>query len=272
MFMNKALIPVEMTLASNIALRYACQKSDIIGVGLQPIHIEEPDHKSHSSETGWIRKSWESGLKQAGMEQVRQILQNEELDCFIMPQPIVEVGDRADILLRELRLGGYNLFIEGEISNFNTGEFRKKLRSKLYRKMPCPVLVVKNIIKSDRVAIVVDSRTDLQSMIDQFCGLLPDKQIDFDLCVYSLDDFSQEKQPEDIIKSAKTILAGHGQTPQRAFTLLTAPEKAAPSLHDYGMIVSAVDRNSTRKSPLIEVLARVSSPLFLCWTYSAGRS
>ncbi|WP_415718950.1 universal stress protein [Maridesulfovibrio sp.] len=269
--MNKALIPVEMTLASNIALRYACQKSELLAIDLQPIHIEEPDHKAHSSQTGWIRKSWESGLKQAGVEQVRRVLQNEELDCFIMPQPIVEVGDREDILLQELRLGNYRMFIEGEISNFNTGEFRKKLRSKLYKKMPCPVLLVKNIIKSDRVAIVVDTDTDLKSTIGQFCGLLRNRKIDFDLCVYSLDDFSRETQPEDIIRTAGELLAEHGRAPQRSFTLLTAPEKAVPSLHDYGLIVSAVDRNSARKSPLIEVLARVSCPLFLCWTYSAGR-
>ncbi|WP_432734863.1 universal stress protein [Maridesulfovibrio sp. FT414] len=270
--MNKALIPVEMTLASNIALRYACQKSEILGIGLQPIHIEEPDHKAHSSETGWIRKSWESGLKQAGMDQVRQILLNEDLDCFIMPNPIVEVGDREDILLQELRLGDYDLFVEGEISNFNTGEFRKKLRSKLYRKMPCPALVVKNIIKSNRMAIVVDSRTDLESVVDQLCGVLQQRKIDFDLCVYSLDDFSHELQPEDIIGKAKALLAKRGQVPKRAFTLLTAPEKAALEFHEYGMIVSAVDRNSTRKSPLVEVLARVSCPLLLCWTYTSGRS
>jgi len=270
--MNKALIPVEMTLASNIALRYSCLKSKVLKIGLQPIHIEEPDNKAHSSETGWIRKSWESGLKQAGMEQVRRILQNEELDCFIMPQPIIKVGDREDLLLQELRIGDYELFIEGELSNFNTGEFRKKLRSKLYRKMPCPVLVVKNIIKSDRVAMVVDSRTDLEALIPQFCALLQEKEIDFDLCVYSLDEFSQELQPEDIIQKATKILAENGLTPQRSFTLLTAPEKAALSLQEYGMIASAVDRNSTRKSPLIEVLARVSCPLLLCWTYTAGRA
>ena len=269
--MNKALIPVEMTLASNIALRYVCQKAELLAIGLQPIHIEEPDQKAHSSQTGWIRKSWESGLKQAGTEQVRRILQNEELNCFIMPKPIVEVGDREDILLQELRLGNYKIFVEGEISNFNTGEFRKKLRSRLYRKMPCPVLFVKNIIKSDRVAIVVDSSTDLKSTIDQFCGLLQNRKIDFDLCVYSLDDFTREIPPEDIIKTAVDMLAEQGQTPQRSFTLLTAPEKAVPSFNEYGLIVSAVDRSSSRKSPLIEVLARVSCPLFLCWTYSAGR-
>lgn len=263
---------MEMTLASNLALRYACQKSEILGISLQPIHVEEPDHKAHSSETGWIRKSWELGLKQAGLEQVRQILQNEELNCFILPQPIVEVGDREDILLQELRMGDYDLFIEGEISNFNTGEFRKKLRSKLYRKMSCPVLVVKNIIKSNRVAVVVDRRTDLKSMINQLCGVLRDRKIDFDLCVYSLDDFSEEVQPEDIIKEAKDLFAEKGQIPRRTFTLLTAPEKAAPSFQEYGLIVSAVDRSCTRKSPLIEVLARVSCPLFLCWTYTAGRS
>lgn len=269
--MHKALIPIEMTLASNIALRYACQKSGILATSLQPIHIEEPDNKPHSSQTGWIRRSWEAGLKQAGLEQVRSILENEKLDCSILPRPIVEIGDREDKLLEELRLGDYDLFIEGEISNFNTGEFRRKLRSKLYRKMPCPVLMVKNIIQSDKVAIIVDSKSDLDELVSRFCRLLPDKKMDFDLCIYSLEDPDEEIQPEDIIAECKKLLNKEGYTPSRSYTLLTAPGKSASSLQGYGLMVSAIDRNSTRKSQLIELLARVSCPLLLCWTYSVRR-
>ncbi len=262
---------MEMTLASNIALRYACHKSKIIAAGLQPIHIEEPDNKPHSSQTGWIRRSWEEGLRQAGREQVRNILESEKLEGCIPSRPIVKIGDREDSLLEELRLGNYDLFIEGEISNFNTGEFRNKLRSRLYRKMPCPVLMVKNIVQSDKIVLLVDSRTDLENLVDRFCAFLREGEIDFDLCVYSLDDVSQEVQPEDIMARCKDLLQEHGRTPGRSFALLTAPETAGHSLREYGMLAASVDRRSSRKSPLIEVLARVSCPLLLCWTYSTGR-
>ena len=269
--MLKALIPIEKTLASNIALRYACQKSKIITMTLQPIHVEEPDEKPHSSQTGWIRRSWEEGLKQAGEEEVREILSSEELNCYVQPRPIVTIGERSDKILEELRMGNYNIFIEGELSNFNTAEFRKKIRSKLYKKMPCPALLVKNMIQSDKVLLIVDPKSDLESLTDQFNNLLTNKESEFDLCLYSLDDLNQGDFPDDILGDCTKLLNKYGLKPGRAFTLLCAPEVAAVSLKGYGLIVSAIDRKSSRKSHLTEVLARVSCPLLLCWTYSNRR-
>jgi hypothetical protein len=265
MDMLKALVPVEMTLASNVALRYLCQKAEMLGIGLQPIHVEEPDHKPHSSETGWIRKSWESGLKQAGLEEVQRILQNERLECFVMPNPIVRVGSREEEILSELRLGGHDLFVEGEVANFNTNEFRKRLRSKLYRQMPCPALIVRNMIYSNHIAITLDEKTDMNHLADTFCHLFADRKIDLDICAYAMDDLNQSPHPEELLSEAKGIMTQRGFTPLKTFSLLGSPESAAKSLHDYGMLVVNINRKSNRKSPLTEVLGLASNPILFCW-------
>jgi hypothetical protein len=265
MDMLKALVPVEMTLASNVALRYLCRKAELLGIAVQPVHVEEPDHKPHSSETGWIRRSWESGLRQAGLEEVQRILNSERLDCFILPNPIVRVGDREDTLLEELRIGGYDFFVEGEVANFNTGAFRKRLRSKLYRQMPCPVLLVRNMIQSDRLALVLDEKTDVESLVSRFHRLFGGRDVDFDLCAYAMDDLRQDPHPDELLSEGGELLGKLGYKPARAFTLLGAPETAARSLGDYGMIVAHMDRKSNRKSPLTEVLGLVSSPILICW-------
>jgi nucleotide-binding universal stress UspA family protein len=265
MDMLKALVPVEMTLASNVALRYLCRKAEMLGIAVQPVHVEEPDHKSHSSETGWIRRSWESGLRQAGLEEVQRILNSEKLDCFILPNPIVRVGDREDTLLEELRLGGYDFFVEGEVANFNTGAFRKRLRSKLYRQMPCPVLLVRNMIQSDRLALLLDEKTDVESLVARFHHLFGGRDVDFDLCAYAMDDLHQNPHPDELLSEGGEILGNLGYKPARAFTLLGAPETAARNLGDYGMIVAHMDRKSNRKSPLTEVLGLASSPILICW-------
>jgi hypothetical protein len=227
--------------------------------------VEEPDHKPHSSETGWIRRSWESGLRQAGLEEVQRILNSEKLDCFILPNPIVRVGDRDDTLLEELRLGGYDFFVEGEVANFNTGAFRKRMRSKLYRQMPCPVLLVRNMIQSDRLALVLDEKTDVESLVGRFHHLFAGRTVDFDLCAYAMDDLHQDPHPDELLSEGAELLGRLGYTPARSFTLLGAPETAARSLGDYGMIVAHMDRKSNRKSPLTEVLGLVSSPILICW-------
>ncbi|WP_207261407.1 universal stress protein [Desulfovibrio sp. Huiquan2017] len=265
MDMLKALVPVEMTLASNVALRYLCRKAELLGVAVQPVHVEEPDHKPHSSETGWIRRSWESGLRQAGLEEVQRILNSEKLDCFILPNPIVRVGDREDTLLEELRLGGYDFFVEGEVANFNTGAFRKRLRSKLYRQMPCPVLLVRNMIQSDRLVLLLDEKTDMESLTARFHHLFNGRAADFDLCAYVMDDLRRGPHPDELLAEGRDRLGRLGHEPARALTLLGAPETAARNLGDYGMIVAHLDRSSNRKSPLTEVLGLVSSPILICW-------
>ena len=265
MDMLKALVPVEMTLASNVALRFLCRKAEALGIAVQPIHIEEPDNKSHSSQTGWIRKSWESGLRQAGLEEVQRILKSEKLDCFVMPNPIIRVGDREDNILEELRIGGYDLFVEGEVSNFNAGEFRKRLRSKLYRQMPCPVLIVRNMVQSDRVALVVDEKTDVERLVDSFIRYFDGSGVDFDLCSYAMDDLGSDPHPEELLAEAKALLEQRGFIPAKAFSLLSGSGPAAQVLHDYGLIVANVDRKANRKSATTEVLGLVTSPLLLCW-------
>lgn len=265
MDMLKALVPVEMTLASNVALRFLCRKAESLGIAVQPIHIEEPDNKSHSSQTGWIRKSWESGLRQAGLEEVQRILKSEKLDCFVMPNPIVRVGDREDNILEELRIGGYDLFVEGEVSNFNSGEFRKRLRSKLYRQMPSPVLIVRNMVQSDRVALVVDEKTDVEHLVARFVRFFEGSKVDFDLCSYAMHDLGGDPHPDELLVEAKELLERQNFSPAKTLSLLSGPAAAAQVLYDYGLIVANLDRKASRKSAMTEVLGLVTSPLLLCW-------
>ena len=262
--MQKALIPIELNLASNIALRYACAKSKIMDLGLQPIQVQEPDKKAHSSESGWIRRTWEAGLQEAGREEVLRILDGETLDCFIIPQPIVAVGDREEELLKELERNRYDLFVEGAVSNFDLGEFRRLLRSRLYRRMPCPALVVKNLIKSDRILLVLGLDADPERLAEQFGRFFPSPGAEFDLCVYDMDE-AHGGGPDQLLAKTQEQLQNRGRLPTHSRVLAGAPEAAAAELRDYGLIVAAVDRKGGRKSPLTEVLGRVPCPLLLCW-------
>lgn len=264
--MLKALIPVELNLACNIALRYVCRKPVLFDMGLQPIHVEEPDQKAHSAQTGWIRKTWESGLQQAGREEVQRILSTEVLeDCFVLPQPIIKVGDRDEMILQELLMGSYDLYIEGAVSNFNTGEFRNLLRSKLYKRMPCPALLVKNLIKPERILLLLDRKSDLERVSSQFGKYFTDPQTKFDVCAYELDEKHQDSTPEQLLAEFRELLETQGRTPSQELILRGAPEGVAEQLRGYGLLVSYVDRKSNRKSPLTDVLCLVPCPLFLCW-------
>ncbi|WP_034642522.1 universal stress protein [Desulfovibrio inopinatus] len=261
--MLKALIPVELNLASNIALRYACQKAALLDMGLQPIHVEEPDGKSHSAQSGWIRRTWEAGLEEAGREEVERILHSEQLDdCVVMPQPIVAVGDREDEILEELRRGRYDLYIEGAVSNFNLGTFRQLLRSKLYKHMPCPVLLVKNLIASDRVVLLLGQTTDPVQAAKALASFIKPETV-FDLCVHVTDDYTGD--PDALLTAARQELSAQGRMPDNAQVMRGQPEAVAEKFREYGLLVSTLNRSSSRKSALTDIFGRVSCPLLLCW-------
>lgn len=264
--MLKALIPVERTLSSSIALRYACRKSGLLGLRLQPIHVEEPDTKPHSAQSGWIRRTWESGLKQAGLENVRRILNGEDLGGYPFPSPIVTVGDQGDEILHELQRGGYDLFIDGAVSNFNQGEFRKLLRSRLYKRMPCPALMVKNLIMSDRVALLVDTTTPLAPLVEQFVSFFPDiSSFVFDVCIYEPEGLQQGSHAEAMLENILSLLRERNLAPDQTCILRSMPESAAEEFREYGLLAAMVDRTVSCKAPLTEILGRVACPLLLCW-------
>jgi hypothetical protein len=263
--MLRALIPIELNLGSNIALRYACQKARLLDMGLQPIHVEEPDEKSHSANSGWIRRTWESGLEDAGRAEVQRILDGETLDCLIMPQPIVAVGDREEEILQELQRVRYDLFIEGMVSNFNATGFRNLLRSKLYKRMPCPALIVKNLITSNKMLLLADARVEPAWLADQFHRLFPKNKLDFDLALYAMDAPQGSGAPQEQLESISRLLKEKGAIPQETLVLEERPENPAERLGRYGLVASVVDRRSSRKAPLVEALARTPSPLLLFW-------
>ncbi len=260
--MLKALIPVELNLASNIALRYSCQKAAMLDMELQPIHVEEPDSKSHSAQSGWIRRTWESGLEEAGREEVARILKSEQLDCSIVPLPIVAVGDREDEILKELRNGRYDLYVDGVVSHFNQSSFRKLLGSKLYKNMPCPVLLVKNLVASDRVVLLLGEASEPAYAAQKLARYIRPNTV-FDLCVYVPE--SAQGDADTLLAAGREQLALLGRTPENERIVEGHPDTVADGFRDYGLLISTLNRKSSRKSPLTDIFGKVSCPLLLCW-------
>jgi hypothetical protein len=175
------------------------------------------------------------------------------------------VGDRREELLRELRRGGYDLFIDGAISNYNLGEFRKQLRSKLYKRMPCPVLMVKNLMMSDRVVLLVDTKTPLEPLVEHVCGFFHPSTLVFDLCIYEPEELQQGSHAETMRETMVGLLRDRDFVPARTCIMRRLPESAAEEFREYGMLVTTINRVSSCKAPLTELLGRVPCPLLLCW-------
>ncbi len=277
--MVKALVSLNADLASSIALRYACQLANMISMDLQTIHVEEADHEGHPPGTGWVRRTWEKGLLETAQEEISQLINAERASCPGLTSPKMFVGERETEVLRELEEEPYDLFVEGVLYSFSSSNFYKKIRSKLYRQAPCPIILVKNLVSLKRVVLLLEDGTDLGLRVTTFSKIFEGADVEVDLFHLKFQaagrlsfrkreeatSISRQEDSDDVLKAAKEMLLASGQTPRGSRMVHDTPVKIADSLRDYGLVVSYISHSMGKKSPLLELLSRVPSAILLCW-------
>jgi hypothetical protein len=266
MAMLKTLVSLNADLASSIALRYACQMANIVGMELQSIHVEEPGAEGQPPGTGWVRRTWEQALLKTGEEEIAQLIEAERSSCPPLPPTKMFIGDREEEIFHELERESYDLFVEGTLYTFSPANFYKKIRSRLYRSSSCPIILVKNLMNLTRVVLLFGLGVDPSSVVGTFLKTFEGAEVDVDLFYYKFPQggatpLQEEKDPDIILSTARKLLADGGRTSKEYRVIQDAPEKLRDLFKDYGLVVSSVQRIANKKSPLTELLHRIPSPI-----------
>lgn len=264
--MIKGLLYLDENLASSIALRYASHLTQLMQMQLQMIHVEEPDRKQHSAGSGWVRRTWEKGLQESGLRAVQRLLNMEKVHCNFSGPPKVLVGDREDEILEELRIGGYDLFLEGNLNTADEADFYDLIGSRLYTKLSCPVMIVKNMLVTEKVLVLCGDGVDHRRLIPQFLKIMDGARFDLELLFYKYQeneepDFLDKSAAGGFLEEAETILNDNGWVPSQSMVLSGTPEQVGDYLRNYGLVVSTFP---TRKSTRMETLAHAPSTVLLC--------
>lgn len=264
--MIRALISLDENLASSITLRYASHLYELINLQLQTIHVEEPDRKRHSSGSGWVRRTWEKELQEAGDQTVQRLLKTENVPCAFAGPPRVFVGDRENEILSEVRTGGYDLFMEGNLNTSNIIDFYDLLTSRLYTKTPCPMMIVKNMLVVEKIALLCGDGVDPKRLIPQFSKIFDTAPVSVDLLYYKFQEndelvFQEKDAAGNFLQEAEKLLLDNGKEPVNSKVVTGTPEKVGDYLRNYGLVVSTFP---TRKSPRMETLAHSPSTVLLC--------
>lgn len=266
--MIKTLLSLDENLASSIALRYACQQANILpAMKLQAIHVEEPDNnKKHSIGSGWVRRTWEKGLEAAGIDEVNRLLKTENVNCPFVGPPKVFVGERQGEILEELVIGGYDMYMEGDLNTTVVADFNDLITSDLYRKSPCPVMIVKNLITSNCVGLLCGDDVDHHKLIENYLKVYKGSDLDIELLYYKFQEqdtviFQDKEEAGSILTEAAKVLEAAGMQAKRIQVLSGSPERVGDYLRNYFLIASTFP---SRKGPRLELLAHVLAPVFLC--------
>jgi hypothetical protein len=267
--MIKSLLALDENLASSIALRYASKMGELLPLQLQASHVEIPDEKLQpAGGEGWVRRTWEKGLQDAGLLAIQRLLNTEKVFCPFIGAPKVFVGDRDSTLLEELRTGNYDLFIEGNLNTSNIHDFYKLISSRLYAKAPCPIMVVKNLVTNNHVALLCGDGVDHLTFIPQTLRILSSDDIDFSLLYYRFQEnekpvFMDKHEAGSTLLEAEAILQENQKRPLSSEVISGTPEQVASLLRKYSVVASSFP---TRKGPRLELLAQCPSPVLLCKT------
>jgi len=266
--MGKSLIYLNEDLASSIALRFAAQIVKQTGMKLQTIHVEEFENEEQAG-TGWVRRTWEQGLIAAGRDSVQRLLKTEKVDCPFAGEAKVVVGDPETEIMEEFRHGIYELYIEGYLNTTHTKDFHDLLATRRLREMNCPILIVKNLVPSDRVLLLLSEAVDARQLIEDFTRLYSQAParppIEITVLYYRFMEtpalrFLDNGDSGSPIHDTEKLLKEKGWGEPEIVVVQGTPEQAAHYLRDYGLVVSSFP---TRTSPRAELIALIPNPVLL---------
>jgi hypothetical protein len=267
----KALIAVKADLASSIAIRYACQLAELTGLKLQTLYVAKPDEKGPAPGTGWVRQTWEDAMVLKGRDSIAELIQAEKIACPELGNPKMVAGKRDMEILHELQVSDYDLFTEGVLHAFEPVNFLKKINSRLYRNLPCPVLMVKNLVSLDKGILALGEANDLPSCVAVFLKLFEGIQVHLDLICCRFQDAAEaaegnaSSQLQAGLQAAENMLAEKGRTPRASRIVEADSESLDQSVRDYGLVLASIPRENIEKNPIIDLLSRNPTPVLIGW-------
>ena len=267
--MINALVSVYPNLASVIAMNYACRLSHIIKMGIQPIFVKEPESGGSVPATGWVRNIWEDSLSNVEREAVDRLIEAERAHCNLLSRPQFVTDNRDDGILSSLMRGGYDLFVEGCVSSFEQHELFERIDSKLYRNLPCPVLIARNLMELHKVLILFDDEVKAGKLLPSLISLFDGAHLRFDLLYCRLQETGPSVEPieapRDLFDEVEESLQRHGWIPENRFAFQSTPQGLVGHIEEYGLIATSLPHQPGRNNRLLQLLGCVPSPILLCW-------
>jgi hypothetical protein len=267
----KALIAVKADLASSIAIRYACQLAGLTGLKLQTLYVAKPDEQDRTPGTGWVRQTWEDAVVLQDRDSIAQLVQTEKVACPDLGNPKMVAGKRDIEILNELQVSDYDLFTEGILHAFEPVNFRKKIFSRLYRNLPCPALMVKNLVNLDKGVLALGEDHDLPSCISVFLKLFERVQVELDLVCCRFDDRQNAKESDTAarqaagLRTAENMLEEKGRSARTSRVVQAASESQEQAMRDYGLVLTSLSRENLEENPLVDLLSRTPCPVLIGW-------
>ena len=263
--MLETLLYLNEDLASSIALRYIAYINKFVQLALHVVHVEEADTKERAGGTGWVRRTWEDGIAFNGRRLMYRMLRTENIDCQLAGPPKVFVGDRETEITYELCTGGYKLFVEGYLNTDDPDKFYKLIRSPLYKRTSCPVLMVKNLSVSKKLGLLCSENIDPEFLVEKSIALLGDTSFMLDIVYFKFKknetlQFLDKKEACNHLKKTEALLTQSGKSVNNVNVVSGTPEQVGDFLKEYALVAAPFP---DRRDMLMETIANSLASVLL---------
>jgi hypothetical protein len=263
--MLKTLVAIEVDLASSMAIRYACDLGNLIPMELYPVYVKAPPPEVPATGTGWVRHTWEREVVEMGTEEIQEMLASEQESCPMLKEPQVIYGDR-DYELRKIEgQGKFDLYVEGAPYPYTPANIQRRLQSKFYQKLTCPLIWLRVLRKIHRVLVVcpdlVSARAVLPAVSKLWSGCPTPIQL-------ALPPQTGYGGPGDALREEARKALADLETGGCSVAVMEVADWSSggpdpATLKDYGLVAVALERAVKRDQPRLSWLAQVKNPLML---------
>jgi len=136
--------------------------------------------------------------------------------------------------------------------------------------MGCPFILVKNLLPLQKVLLLLSDEADPHRLISTFLRIFRGAKIGIDLLSYKFQQtgltLSQgEEELDGRIKDAGRLLGSEGWTPGQSRVAQGPLAELVEHFQEYGLVLAAIDRSFSKKSQLLALFDRISSPVLISW-------
>ncbi len=249
--MIKTLVSIEVDLASNMAIRYACHLGNIIPMELYPVYVKQPPFEFPITGVGWARRTWEQEMIIKGREEIQEMLEAEMESCPVLKEPRVIYGDRNTELLKILEEEPFDLYIEGAPYPFNPTTISQRLHQKLYERINIPFIWLRVIKKVNQILVLATHEKAVKTIVPVISKVMSGSHIPIHLGILN-------KNVLEAVTAAKEELTNAGHDVAIKEIAEVAPQEATK---DYGMVVASMDRTIKKDHPFLQWITQVKSPI-----------
>lgn len=265
--MIKTLVSIEVDLASSLAIRFACQLGGTMNMEIQPVYIKESPTRASSWGAGWAGRTWEKEMVQQGVEEIAELVEAEKDFCPVLKEPRVIYGDREGESLKIATSEDFDMFIEGAHFTWTLGDLYKRIHSKLYQRIPYPVILVRALRKVNHVQLLCFDAQGAETLTRTFQKIWHDCPIPLVLN-YPAAGMAPSKTDElrVAVDRARAILTEAGCAVTVQNSLSPDPGTgSAEALKDCGLVAVALERAVRKDCPEIQWLSEVKTSALLAF-------